>query len=109
MSEEETKGLFKHASMRLGKILKSIRPRKFRADIRFGAASPDTTGYVCAAYGMICCHLGKHVNFTPDFEQEILQGDLYAAGHITVFKLLWNGLMLVRDKRLWQLKDKLTK
>ncbi len=106
---DDTKELLKYAFMRLGKILKSIRPRKLRADIHFGTGSPDTTGYVFALYGMICPHLGKNVFVTPDFEQTILIGELFAKGHITLFKVLWNGLMIVKDHRLWELKDKLTK
>lgn len=109
LAEEDTKELLKHALKRLGKILKSLRPRKLRANILFGAASPDTTGYVCAVYGMISHHLGKHVIFTPDFEQEIFEGNLYAVGHTTVFQILWNLLILVKDKRLWELRDKLNR
>ena len=108
-AEEDTKELLKHALKRLGRILKSLRPRKLRANILFGAASPDTTGYVCAIYGMTSPHIGKHVMFTPDFEQEIFEGDLYAAGHTTVFLILWNLLMLVKDKKLWKLRDKLNR
>lgn len=106
---DDTKELLKYAFMRLGKILKSIRPRKLRADIRFGTGAPDTTGYAFAVYGMICPHLGKNVFVTPDFEQAILIGEFFAKGHITLFKVLWNGLMIVKDHRLWELKDKLTK
>ncbi len=109
LSEEDTKVLLKHALMRLGKILKSLRPRKLRANICYGADSPDTTGYVCAFYGMIAHHLGKHVIFTPDFEKEIFEGNVYAAGHTTVFLILWNLLMILKDKRLWELRDKLNK
>lgn len=104
---EDTKGLLNHAFMRLGKILKSIRPRKLKADVRFGTGSPDTTGYAYAIYGVLCPYLGRHVLLTPDFEQAVLEGNLYAAGHITVFKLLWHGLMVVLDKRLRQLISKL--
>lgn len=107
LAEEDTKKLLKHAFKRLGRVLNSLRPRKLRANILFGAASPDTTGYVCAFYGMTSPHLGKHVIFTPDFEREIFEGNLYAAGHTTVFLILWNLLMLVKDKRLWELRDKL--
>lgn len=104
---EDTKGLLNHAFMRLGRILKSIRPRKLKADVRFGTGSPDTTGYVYAIYGVLCPYLGKHVFLTPDFEQSVLEGNLYAAGHITIFRLLWHGLMIALDKRLRQLISKL--
>ena len=104
---EDAKGLLNHAFMRFGKILKSIRPRKLQADIRFGTGAPDTTGYVFGIYGILCSYLGKNVILTPDFERAVLTGELYAAGHITIFKLLWHFLWIVLDKRLWKLYSKL--
>ena len=104
---EDTKGLLNHGFMRLGKILKSIRPRKIRADIRFGTGAPDTTGYAYAIYGILCPYLGRHVLVMPDFEQAVLEGELYAAGHITMFALLWHGVFIVLDKRLRQFISKL--
>lgn len=100
LQDEQTKGLLQHAFTRLGRILKSIRPRKLKGDILFGTGSPDTTGYVFGIYGMFIPLYGKHMNVTPDFTQAILEGELYAAGHITVFQLLRHGLMLLLDKRL---------
>lgn len=107
LTDEDTRGLLNHALMRLGKVLKSIRPRKLKADIRFGTGSPDTTGYAFGVYGMLCTYLGQNVLLTPDFERAVLEGELYAAGHITVCKLLWHGAMLALDKRLWELISKL--
>lgn len=107
LSSEDTKELLNHAFMRLGKILKSIRPRKLQADMRFGTGAPDTTGYVFGMYGILCSYLGKNVILTPDFERAVLTGELYAAGHITIFTLLWHILWLILDKRLWELYSKL--
>lgn len=107
--DEDTKGLLHHALMRLGKILRSIRPRKLRADVRFGTGSPDTTGYAFGVYGMLCAYLGKNVLLTPDFERAVLEGELFAAGHVTVCRLLWHGVMVALDKRLWELVSKLKK
>ncbi len=104
---EDTRGLAQHTLMRTGKVLKSIRPRKLRADILFGTGSPDTTGYAFGIYGMFCSWLGKWVTVTPDFERAVLAGELDAAGHITIFQLLWHGLRLVTDRRLRELVDKL--
>ena len=107
LNDEQTKGLIAHAWMRLKKILKNIRPRKLRANITFGASSPDTTGYVLAIYGMLSPILGKHINITSDFTQAIFQGDFYASGHITVFQLLFHSLMVLFDKRLKLLRTRL--
>lgn len=104
---DDTKELLKQVCVRLGKILKKLRPRKLQADITVGTGSPDTTGYLYAVYGMLCSYLGKHVIVTPDFQQAIIEGKLYAAGFTTVFNILWNAFLIIKDKRLWELKDKL--
>ncbi|MBE5883421.1 MAG: DUF2953 domain-containing protein [Lachnospiraceae bacterium] len=100
LQDEQTVGLLRHAWFRLGRILKNIRPRKLKGTILFGTGSPDTTGYAFGAYGMLSAWLGKHINVTPDFTQAILEGEVYAAGHITIFQLLVHTLMVVLDKRL---------
>lgn len=99
----DTQELLKHALFRLKRIWKNIRPRKLKGDILFGAASPDTTGYVFAIYGMVLPQLGNHINVTPDFTQAILEGDLYIAGRITIFQLLYHSLKVALDKRLKRL------
>ncbi|MCM1025950.1 MAG: hypothetical protein NC432_05915 [Roseburia sp.] len=98
--EENTAQLWRHAMLRLAKILKSIRPRKIRADILFGAAAPDTTGHVYGLYCMLSLVLGESVVVTPDFTRAILQGEAELSGHITGGVLAWNGLKLLLDRKL---------
>lgn len=100
LQDEDTKALLSHGCERIGKVLKHIRPRKLKADITYGTGSPDTTGYLYAFYGMLSPKLGKDICIVPDFEEPILEGSLYAAGHITVCTLLINILALLLDKRL---------
>ncbi len=107
LQDEDTKGLVSHACKRLGKILRSIRPRKLKADIVFGTGSPDTTGYAFGLYGMFSPKLGKQVLITPDFTKQILEGRIYAAGHITIFTLLFHLLAVLFDRRLQLLKQRL--
>ena len=107
LQDEKTKGLLFHGWKRLKKILRSIRPRKLQADVLFGTGSPDTTGYLYGIYGMISPHLGKKVVVTPDFTQQIIEGRIDAAGHITIFTLLRHLLAVLFDKRLWLLKQRL--
>lgn len=100
LREENTKKLFHHVCLRLGRILKSIRPRYIRADVVFGTGAPDTTGYVYGMYGMLTSFLGSKVLVTPDFEQAVLKGELSLRGHITVWVLLVNALKLLFDRKL---------
>lgn len=105
--DEQTQKLLQHALFRLKKIWQNIHPRRLTADILFGTGAPDTTGYAMAVYGMLSPMLGKHVNITPDFEQSILQGEFYMAGHITVFQVVFHSLMVVFDKRLALLRSRI--
>ncbi len=107
LQEEQTKELFRHALFRLGRIWKNIHPRKLKGEILFGAASPDSTGYALAVYGMLSPWIGNHINITPDFSQAILEGELYVAGHITIFQVVFHGLKLALDKRLQLLIKKI--
>ena len=82
------------------RILKSIRPRKLKANLQVGTGSPDTTGYVCALYGMLSPTLFKDVVLDADFEEAIFEGDFFAKGRITVFVLLVNAIKIITDKQL---------
>lgn len=107
LQEEETKQLFRHVSMRMRKIWKNIHPRKLQANLHVGTGSPDTTGYLCAVYGMLCTYFGNSVTMEPDFEQAVCEGDFYIAGHITIFQLLRHGVAIILDKNLHLFWNKL--
>lgn len=100
LHEKNTALLWQHVKLRLGKILKSIRPRHIRANVLFGTGAPDTTGYAFGVYGMLSPVLGRQVCLTPDFNRAILEGNFDVSGHITLWTLAWNVLKLLLDKKL---------
>lgn len=67
------------------KVLKLLKPKKFKGYIHFGTGDPQTTGkiamYAAVAYGF----LGLDLKIRPDFENEALEGDLYLKGHFCLF------------------------
>ena len=107
LQDWETRFLFHHVKSRVWKILKSIRPRKLRAQILFGTGSPDTTGYAYGVYGMLLPLLGPDVIVTPDFCEAVFKGSFYAAGHITIVVLLWHTMRILLDKRLKRFLDRM--
>lgn len=109
LTDNETRQLLDHALLRMGKILKSIRPRKLEGNLLFGTGSPDTTGYVLGVYGMLSPFVGNSFLLTPDFEDKVLEGRIYIAGHIMLVKILWQGILLVLDKKLWHFISKVKK
>lgn len=92
--------MYKRVWTRILKVFKSIRPRRIEAELLMGTGSPDTTGYLCALYGMLSPMLGKHVSFTADFEEKICRGSAFFKGRITIFTLLVQALKLFFDKQI---------
>ena len=108
LQEEETKLLISESLTALGKMLKSIRPRRVRANICFGTGAPDTTGY---AYGL-CCMVAAAWRpgfwVTPDFEKKVLEGEFDVSGRITIWVLLVNGLKMYKLIRRMKAEGKLS-
>lgn len=100
LTDIENERLLKRVKLRVFKVLKSIRPRVLKADLLIGTGSPDTTGYLCALYGMLLPVFGNNVNITADFEKAVWEGSVYAKGKITVFTILLQAGKIFFDKQL---------
>lgn len=106
LRHQDTKDLFFHGMGVFGKILRSIRPRKLKVKGIIGFESPDVTGKV---YGYICMlypFYGNNVSITPDFENKILEGDLYCRGHVFMSAILWNALKILLNRKLYKVIHK---
>lgn len=67
-------------------LLKSILPGKVRGSLVIGTGDPASTGQVLAIYGILYPLLGDQIIVTPDFDRQIVEGELFLRGKITVFK-----------------------
>lgn len=103
--QDATKALVAEMFLRLGRILKNVFPRKIRGRLLFGASSPDVTGYVYAVYSILSTKFPRRFSlaFEPDFQREVLEGELFIAGRVMLFTVLWNGLRILLDKRMHRL------
>ena len=81
-------------------LLYSIRPRKIRGSILVGTGDPASTGQVFAIYGILYPILGNQIAITPDFERQVLAGELFAKGKVTVFRLVKTALIIYFNKDL---------
>lgn len=104
LTDTNNKKLYGRLWGRFLKILKSILPRKINANLHIGTGSPDTTGYLCALYGIFISKFGNNVILDADFENKVLEGDFFLKGRIMVFTLLRHALPILFDKQLREFK-----
>jgi len=93
LTDEVHKAAFGKIKEELIRLLKYLRPKKFRADVLVGFENPHNTGQLLAGYSMVYPFIGKYAVLTPDFEKKILEGLLLVKGRIKAvyFAILgWN-------------------
>ena len=106
LREEDTTNLITIFFGMFGRILNGIRPRKLKVNAVIGFDSPDTTGKV---YGFLCMlypYYGNDIHITPDFDNKILEVNLYAKGHICICVLVWNALKILLNRKLYKVIHK---
>lgn len=84
-------------------LLKSILPRKLEGQLRVGTGDPAGTGQILSVYGILYPLIGNHIDILPDFEQAVLEGELFAKGRITVFRVLKTAWVIYFNKDLRRL------
>lgn len=107
--DEDNQGLTGHALNRLGRILSSIHPRSLHLEALIGTGEPDTTGYLYGAFWALRPFLSRRsrIVITPDFERQILEGEVSLRGHIMAAVLLHHIVRVILDRRLRRLIDQL--
>lgn len=88
INSTEFKKAFRVCSGQAGMLLRHVCPKKIKGSLRIGTGDPASTGQVLAVYGMLYPFLGNQIMVTPDFEQQIVEGELFIKGRITLFRLV---------------------
>lgn len=98
----------------LKKTLKHILPYKVKGFVRIGLEDPCNTGYLLGVLSMIYPIYADKIQIVPDFQEEVLEGQVDAKGRIRAFTLLIIGIKLVLDdnfktliKNVKELKEEL--
>lgn len=89
-----------HAKKEVLYFLKKAAPKKVTGTVRFGFDYPALTGETLGILGMIYGKLPKDLSVQPDFEQEILRGDVRMKGSFQAVTAAGIALRLFRDQNL---------
>ncbi len=79
-------------------LLKKIKPTKGRLYVHFGMDDPETTGkiamYLAVLYGL----MGIEINIHPDFDEKVMEGELYLKGKLQLITILIIAVRLYMNK-----------
>lgn len=69
-------------------LLKKIKPKFLKGDIRFGTGDPCSTGELLGAVAVARGLFAFDINIVPDFEEKVFEGNVKAKGRIRISTLL---------------------
>lgn len=103
INDEANKEMVRLLYSQLKALFKEIMPVKYKINIHYGCDDPYRTGqllmYISVFYGLS----GINMNITPDFNEKILEGDIYIKGRVRICKLLMIVFCVYRNKRFREL------
>ena len=97
-NRKETQITFQRAKRKFGKVIKAILPRKWNINGNIGFADPSTTGKLLGVLGAMYPILGNHIQIIPDFENEVLEIEGKAKGHIRLGNLTYQLISLLLNR-----------
>ena len=98
LTDETHKSAFQRIKKDLLTLSKRLSPRTLSGYVRFGFDDPYNTGRVLAGLSVLYPFYGDKVDIYPEFEEKVLEGDIYMKGHIRGIHLLIIVLKLILDK-----------
>lgn len=103
IKSKEFANIFKLCKKSVFRMIRMVKPRRVRIRGTIGMNSPDQTGYVCAAVGVISPYYKKQIHITPDFERFILNGNILIKGRAYGIVFMIIGLKFLVNKNLRKL------
>ena len=92
IADEVHLSAWKRLKQELLRFLKIVHPRHIEAQVHFGMEDPSLTGQILAVLSILYPFYGDRVQITPDFEQEIFEGQVLCKGKVrgvNAFVIAW--------------------
>ena len=96
--DERTKQALKLVLSQAGYLLKKLMPKKVSGRVHFGFEDPSKTGEVLAGLGMAYPVVADSLEVVPDFEEEVIEGEVGLEGYFRLITIVVIAFRLVKDK-----------
>lgn len=103
INDEENKELVRLIKKELKELIREITPVKYDINVRYGCEEPYMTGRILGVIAVIYGITGVQFNITPEFEQKVLEGDIYMKGRVRIYRLLLIALRVYKNNRFRKL------
>ena len=99
VTDEDNKAFFHFFVEQLKKLIKVIRPKKYRINARLGFEDPATMGKVLAYISIFYGMSGVDLSLEPAFGENIKEGSIFLKGNIRIFSVLVIALRVYRNEQ----------
>ncbi len=99
VTDEDNKALFHFLVEQLKKLIKVIRPKKYRINARLGFEDPATMGKVLAYISIFYGMSGVDLSLEPVFGENVKEGSIFLKGNICIFSVLVIALRVYRNEQ----------
>lgn len=82
------------------RLWKRVKPKKIRINLRIGTGDPQGTGKIFGYYCMVLPFFKKNISFTPDWENEVYEGDALIKGRANAADLIAFAVGLLISKNV---------
>jgi hypothetical protein len=106
ITDDNTKKAFVFVKKELLALLKHIKPRKIKGYIHYGFEDPSITGEVLGLIYMISRGTHKNFQINADFENKVMEGELYVKGYVQIYVLLIIVWKLYKNDNLKKVSER---
>ena len=99
-TDDRTRAAFGLAWRQLRVLLGKLLPKKVRGDLHFGTDDPALTGEILGGISIFYPLFMDNVKVVPDFQESVLEGELYLKGRIRLITIVRIAWKLYRDKNV---------
>ena len=98
INDERNIEAFKLVKDKVLKVLKHLAPKKIEGNIHFGSTDPYNIGKMMSIYGILFPIIHDKIQVVPNYEKNIIEGNLILKGRIRIVTLLWAAFKIYFNK-----------
>ena len=88
LKDERNKKVISLCLSQASSIINNIKPKVFNGNLAIGIDDPYTMGQILSIYGILFPIIHDKITINPVYDKEVIEGDLYIKGRISVFVLI---------------------